>query len=64
MLAITATSGGGRGARGGVEGALTRDKAAVKLPGDDGKAEQLKARSGGELRHERGGKEAVWGAAR
>jgi hypothetical protein len=35
---VTARGGGGRGGRGGVGGALTGDGAAVKRPGDGGKA--------------------------
>jgi hypothetical protein len=36
--AVTVRGGGGRGGRGGVRGALTGDRAAVKRPGDGGKA--------------------------
>jgi hypothetical protein len=49
--------GGGRGGRGGARGALTGDRAAVKRPGDGGKAAATKVCGGGELRRERGGKE-------
>jgi hypothetical protein len=35
---VTVRGGGGRGGRGGVRGALTRDGAAVKRPSDSGKA--------------------------
>jgi hypothetical protein len=36
--AVAARGGGGRGGHGGVGGALTGDGAAVKQPGDGGKA--------------------------
>jgi hypothetical protein len=36
--AVAARGGGGRGGRGGVRGALTGDGAAVKRPGNGGKA--------------------------
>jgi hypothetical protein len=35
---VAARGGGGRGGRGDVGGALTKDGAAVKRPGDGGKA--------------------------
>jgi hypothetical protein len=47
-------AGGGRGGRGG---AITGDGAAVKRSGNSGKAVAMKARDGGELHCERGGKE-------
>jgi hypothetical protein len=50
-------TGGGRGGRGGAGGALTGDGAAVKWSGNSGKAAAMKARDGGGLRRERGGKE-------
>jgi hypothetical protein len=62
--AVAARGEGGRGGRGGAGGALTRDGAAVKRPGDGGKAAAMKARGGDEFHRERGGKRAVWGAAR
>jgi hypothetical protein len=43
--------------RGGARDDLTRDGAAVKRPGDSGKAAVMKVRGGGKLRRERGGKE-------
>jgi hypothetical protein len=49
---------------GGGGGALTGDGAAVKRPGDGGKAVVMKARGGGELRHERGGKEGSVGCGK
>jgi hypothetical protein len=52
---------GGRGGCGGAGSALTGDGAAVMLPGDGGKAAEMKAHGGGELRHERGGKEGSVG---
>jgi hypothetical protein len=52
---------GGRGGCSGARGALTRDGATVKRPGDGGKTVAMKARSGDELRRERGGKEGVVG---
>jgi hypothetical protein len=54
---VATRGGGGRGGRGGAGGALTGDGAAVKWSGDSGKAAATKVRGGGELRHERGGKE-------
>jgi hypothetical protein len=57
---VVATRGGGRrGGHGDGGGALTRDGAAVKQPGDGGKAVAMKAHSGDELRHERVRKEGV-----
>jgi hypothetical protein len=49
--------GGGRGGRGRAEGALTGDGAAVKRPGDGGKAAVMKVHCGGKLWRERGAKE-------
>jgi hypothetical protein len=60
-LAVAVRDGGGRGAWGSAGGALTRDGAAVKRPGDGGKAAVMMARDGDELRRERGGKEGVVG---
>jgi hypothetical protein len=56
---VAVSGGGGRWGRGGGGRALTGDGAAVKQPGDDGKAAAAATmvRSGGELRCERGGKE-------
>jgi hypothetical protein len=56
---VAARGGGGRGGHGDGGGALTRDGAAVKQPGDGGKAVAMKARSGDELRRERVKKEGV-----
>jgi hypothetical protein len=55
--AFAARGGGGRGEHGGAGGSLTGDGAAVKRPGDSGKMAAMKARSGDELQHKRGGKE-------
>jgi hypothetical protein len=52
-----AIGGGGRVGRGDVGGALTGDGAAVKWPGDEVVWQWLKARGGGKLWRERGGKE-------
>jgi hypothetical protein len=56
--------GGGRGGRGGARGALTGDRAAVKRPGDGGKAAATKVCGGGssDVREEE--RRVVWGAAR
>jgi hypothetical protein len=54
---VAARGRGGRGGRGGAGGALTGDGVAVKRPGDGGKAAVTKVHGGGELWHERGGKE-------
>jgi hypothetical protein len=53
---VAARGGGRRGGHDGAGGALTRDGAVVKRPGDGGKAAVMKARGGGELRRERGGR--------
>jgi hypothetical protein len=54
---VAVRGGGGRRGRGGGGRALTGDGAAVKRPGDGGKAVATMVHSGGELRCERGGKE-------
>jgi hypothetical protein len=54
---VAMRGGGGRGGCGSARGAFTGDGAAVKRPGDGGKATVMKARGGDELRCERGGKE-------
>jgi hypothetical protein len=56
-LSVAMSGGGGRGGRGGAGGALTGDGAAVKRPGDGGKAAVMKMHGGDEHRHEGGGKE-------
>jgi hypothetical protein len=56
-LAVAVRGGGGRGGCGGARGDHTEDGAAVKRPGDGGKVAGKKARGGGELWRERGGKE-------
>jgi hypothetical protein len=67
-LVVVVRGGGGRGVHGGVGGALTRDGAAVKRPGDGGKAVVIEGarlgrasarerRKGGQCRVRRG---EVW----
>jgi hypothetical protein len=60
---VATRGGGGRGGRGSARGALTEDEKAVKRPGDGDKAAATKARGGGELWRERGGKEGGVGCA-
>jgi hypothetical protein len=54
----------GEGGRGGAGGALTRDGAAVKQPGDGGKAAVMKVHGGGSSGVREEERRAVWGAAR
>jgi hypothetical protein len=60
---VPVRGGGGRGRHSGAGGALTGDGAAVKRPGDGGKAAAMKVLGGGELRRERGGKEGGVGCS-
>jgi hypothetical protein len=60
---VATRGGGGRGGRGGDEGALTGDRAAVKRSGDGGKAVVIEGAQWGQApvqERRKGGRCGVW----